>query len=66
MVYPGSAPDFRILRSADGSWRLQVRYINLTQGYRSLWKDVPIVEAPEESESAQPQPSPEEAINHAD
>lgn len=66
MLYPGSTPEFRILRSTDGSWRMQVRYINITQGYRSLWQDVPVVEATDKPEPAQPQPSPEEATNHAD
>lgn len=66
MLYPGSTPDFRILRSADGSWSLQVRYINIAQGYRSLWQDVPIFEVSDEPEPASPQPSPSEANNHAD
>jgi hypothetical protein len=44
MIYPGSAPEFRILKKQSGETVLQVRYINITQGYTSKWQAVPIVE----------------------
>lgn len=43
MIYPGSTPEFRVLVKADGSQVLQVRYVNLTQGYTGKWQDVPVV-----------------------
>ena len=43
MIYPNATPEFRILVKQNGSQALQVRYINITQGYYSAWKDVPIV-----------------------
>jgi hypothetical protein len=44
MVYPNSTPEFRILKRQNGESILQVRYINITQGYTSKWQDVPVVE----------------------
>lgn len=49
MIYPGSSPEFRIVVKQDGSEELQVRYINITQGYKSKWQKV---EKVYESESA--------------
>lgn len=46
MIYPGSTPEFRILVRADGSFALQVRYVNPQQGYTGKWNDVPIVYEP--------------------
>ena len=43
-VYPGSAPEFRILKKQNGESVLQVRYINEGQGYQSKWQDVPVIE----------------------
>ena len=43
-VYPNSAPEFRIYKTINGDAILQVRYINITQGYQSKWQDVPVVE----------------------
>ena len=43
MVYPGSTPEFRILIKVDGTQVLQVRYINIAQGYTGKWQDIPIV-----------------------
>ncbi len=43
MVYPGATPEFRILKHPNGEQTLQVRYINITQGYQSKWQDVPVV-----------------------
>ena len=40
MIYPNSTPEFRILVKNDGSQELQVRYINMSQGYKSLWQPV--------------------------
>jgi hypothetical protein len=44
MVYPNSTPEFRIFKKQDGEIILQVRYINLVQGYKSKWQAVPVVE----------------------
>jgi hypothetical protein len=43
MVYPGSTPEFRILVKPDGTQVLQIRHINITQGYTGKWQDVPVV-----------------------
>lgn len=43
MIYPGSSPEFRVLVKADGIQVLQVRYVNLTQGYTGKWQDVPVI-----------------------
>jgi hypothetical protein len=51
MIYPGSTPEFRILKIVNGESVLQVRYINITQGYTSKWQAVPVVEE-EQKESA--------------
>ena len=42
-VYPGATPEFRILEKQDGTQIFQVRYINITAGYKSQWYDIPIV-----------------------
>jgi hypothetical protein len=42
-MYPGSTPEFRMLQKVDGTMVLQVRYINISQGYTSKWQDVPVV-----------------------
>jgi hypothetical protein len=44
MVYPNSTPEFRIYKKINGDVLLQVRYINITQGYTSKWQDIPVVE----------------------
>lgn len=44
MVYPNSTPEFRIYKKINGDVLLQIRYINMTQGYTSKWQDIPIVE----------------------
>jgi hypothetical protein len=44
MTYPNSTPEFRILKAIYGNAKLQVRYINITQGYQSKWQDVPLLE----------------------
>ena len=43
-MYPGATPEFRILKKQNGDAVLQVRYINITQGYQSKWQAVPVVE----------------------
>jgi hypothetical protein len=43
MVYPGSAPEFRIYKTLNGETVLQVRYINEAHGYTSKWQNVPVV-----------------------
>jgi hypothetical protein len=47
MLYPNSTPEFRIYKSINGGAVLQVRYINITQGYTSKWQDIPVVEEKE-------------------
>jgi hypothetical protein len=47
MIYPGSSPEFRILKQPNGEQTLQVRYINEAQGYTSKWQDVPVIEVKE-------------------
>jgi hypothetical protein len=48
-VYPGSAPEFRILKKQNGESVLQVRYICDAQGYKSKWQDIPVVEEKKEA-----------------
>jgi len=48
IVYPGSTPEFRILKQPNGEQTLQLRYINITQGYTGKWQNVPVVEVKEE------------------
>jgi predicted metallopeptidase len=40
-MYPNSSPEFRIVVKQDGLEELQVRYINITQGYTSKWQAIP-------------------------
>ena len=47
-VYPGSTPEFRILKRPNGEQTLQVRYINVAQGYTGKWQNVPVIEVKEE------------------
>lgn len=42
-VYPASTAQFRILKSKEGIEKLQLRYVNITQGYASLWQDIPVI-----------------------
>ena len=42
MVYPNSTPEFRILIKKDGTQELQVRYINIAQGYTGKWKPIKV------------------------
>jgi len=42
-IYPGATPEFRILKNINSEQTLQVRYINIAQGYTSKWQDVPVV-----------------------
>jgi hypothetical protein len=44
MVYPNSTPEFRIYKTINGDAVLQVRDINVTQGYTSKWQAIPVVE----------------------
>jgi len=39
-IYPGSVPEFRHLQKLDGTMEMQVRYINLAQGYTGKWMAV--------------------------
>jgi hypothetical protein len=41
MLYPNCTPEFRILVGKDGVEELQVRYINISQGYTSKWQKIP-------------------------
>lgn len=49
MVYPASTAEFRILIKTNGIRVLQLRYVNITQGYTSKWQDVPTVREEEEN-----------------
>lgn len=42
MVYPNSTPEFRFLVKQDGTRELQVRYVNITQGYTGKWESVKV------------------------
>ncbi len=42
LIYPNSTPEFRILIKKDGTQELQLRYINITQGYTGKWQPVKI------------------------
>lgn len=42
MVYPGATPEFRILVKADGTQEMQVRYINIAQGYTGKWQPIKV------------------------
>lgn len=44
VLYPGSTPEFRILKNHDGTQVFQIRYVNEAQKYRSRWQNIPIVE----------------------
>jgi hypothetical protein len=43
-IYPGSTPEFRILRKKSGEQEIQVRYVNITVGYTGQWSSIPIVD----------------------
>jgi hypothetical protein len=47
MVYPNSAPEFRILVKQNNEQTLQVRYICEAQGYIGKWQTIPIVKESE-------------------
>jgi hypothetical protein len=42
--YPGSVPEFRLLKKKDGTIVVQIRYINSAMGYTGAWQDVPVIE----------------------
>jgi len=52
VIYPNSTPDFRILIKENGTQILQVRYVNITQGYKSTWKDVPVITENDKTDNA--------------
>ena len=54
MIYPGSTPELRVFIKLDGTQVIQVRYVNITQGYTGKWQDLPVVK---ENDNAN-QPSP--------
>lgn len=43
MIYPGATPEFRIYVNKNQTQELQVRYINITQGYKTKWQAIPII-----------------------
>ncbi len=47
MIYPNSTPEFRVYVKEDGTQELQLRYINIAQGYTGKWQSVPIVKESE-------------------
>lgn len=49
-IYPGSSPELRIYVDSNGVQHIQVRYVNISQGYTSKWQDIPVVK--EDSKSA--------------
>lgn len=51
MIYPGSTPEFRVLKKADGAQVLQLRYVNSAMGYTGKWQDVPVVQEDANSQS---------------
>jgi hypothetical protein len=42
-MYPNSTPEFRIVVKENGTQELQLRYINMAQGYTGKWQNVPLV-----------------------
>lgn len=42
MIYANSTPEFRILVKQDGTQELQLRYINITQGYTGKWQAIKV------------------------
>lgn len=43
-IYPGSAPEFRILVTNAGEKNLQVRYVKPDIGYTGKWQYIPEVQ----------------------
>jgi hypothetical protein len=43
-AFPGSTPEFRLLRLKSGETVLQVRYVHDVTGYTGLWQNVPLVD----------------------
>jgi hypothetical protein len=41
-MYPNSTPEFRVLVKQDGKQELQIRYINIVQGYTSKWQAIKV------------------------
>jgi len=41
VIYPNCSPEFQIVVKEDGTEELQVRYINIAQGYTSKWQVIP-------------------------
>ena len=50
MLYPGSTPEFRVYKTLSGDAILQVRYVNIAQGYTSKWQDVPVINEKEKND----------------
>ena len=42
MIYPNCTPEFRIFVKSDGTQELQVRYINIAQGYTGKWQPIKV------------------------
>jgi hypothetical protein len=40
LIYPNSTPDFKMVVKPDGTMEMQVRYINMAQGYTGKWMPV--------------------------
>ena len=49
MIYPGSTPELRAV-DVDGEKIIQVRYVNIAQGYTSMWANLPVVDATQDIE----------------
>ena len=50
MIYPDSTPELRVFVKLDGTQVIQVRYVNITQGYTGKWQDLPVVKETEKQE----------------
>ena len=53
-AYPNSSPEFRMLQKQDGKMQMQVRYINVGQGYTGKWFDVKMVKENDEEHNTNP------------
>ena len=42
MIYPNSTPEFRVLVKKNGTQEIQIRYINIAQGYTGKWQSIKV------------------------
>ena len=55
-IYPNSTPEFRWVELKNGSFMLQVRYINQKLGYTGKWLIVPSITEDEANKELQVNP----------